>query len=98
MVGLEKCLNGLIIKLIPPEAKLGSGVLEKADNSKPSQLGTVVIVADNWDNVETPVVGDKVLYALAAGQEARSFSEKDPTTLEKFDYLNLLPEEVIAIL
>jgi hypothetical protein len=89
---IEKCFNGIIVKLIPSDNKIGSGLLEKVDDGKPSQLGIVTHVAANWDNNETPVVNDKVLYALAAGQEARIFK------INKEDHLNLLPEEVIAIL
>lgn len=88
----QKVLNGILIEILPPETKTPEGFDLPDFMIKPSQQGKVVLVADNWSNSEDIKVGDTIIYALNAGQDAREIKQDGKTLMV------LAPEEVIGII
>ena len=84
--------EGIIIEVDPPVTKTAGGLDLAPESIKPSQTGTTAAVSEVWNNVEEVKVGDRILFALAAGQEARAFE------WEGKSMLNLLPSEILAII
>ena len=86
--------DNVFIEKDEPETKLGSGLLEMADESiRPPQTGTVISVGPDWlkGQVYDLKPGDRVLFALSADQGVR-----DNIKFDGKDCVLLVSKEVIA--
>jgi len=93
-MNLKPLGDRVVIKVLPQEEKLASGIVLPGNAKEKPQEGEVVAVGsgkilDNGQKIALEVsVGDKVIYSKYAGSEVKNCGE---------DYLILSEKDILAI-
>ncbi|MCE5196104.1 MAG: co-chaperone GroES [Negativicutes bacterium] len=94
-MNLKPLGDRVVIKVLPQEEKLASGIVLPGNAKEKPQEGEVVAVGsgkilDNGQKVALEVsVGDRVIYSKYAGSEVKNSGE---------DYLILSEKDILAII